>query len=315
LPVTESSATARERYQPIIVGRQEELAQLWELALKGRHVIVSGEAGIGKSALLKMLYQGLRAKGDLNVFRVADGRQFKNALLELTEQVHGQGLFRHPALSDTVVRSLPWNKLVPKVRLLTVKLLMESLIASLAGHKAILVWDQFDKATPTELAWLHQFLNVSTVIVGSREPASAKRKPILDRIPVRLEVGELTEAEGLELIDRCLEAAPFAVSNVCWYKKEILRKTRGNPRAIKDLLADHSLEKYVDNRMIRAMATDQGARYLAISWLVLVGALVFSVHRYIGRGLGDRDAYVIGAVGMVVFIFLSILVRKANRAS
>jgi hypothetical protein len=29
--------------------------------------------------------------------------------------------------------------------------------------------------------------------------------------------------------------------------------------------------------------------------------------------VGDRDAYIIGAVGMVTFLFLSFLVRRANR--
>jgi hypothetical protein len=134
-------------------------------------------------------------------------------------------------------------------------------------------------------------------------------------MPAKVEVRELSEAESRELVERCFEVAPFGVSNPDWYAREILRKTRGNPRAIKDLLADHSLEKYVDHRMIRAMANDQGARYFAVSWLALVAALLFSIHRYVGRGLGDRDAYIIGAVGMVTFIFLSMLVRKGNRKS
>jgi hypothetical protein len=308
-------AGARERYQPVVVGRREELAQLWELALKGRHVVVSGEPGIGKSVLLGMLRDGLRAQGDVHVFRVADSRQFKNALVELAEQFHAGGIYRHPGLSDSVLRSLPWEKLASKVRSLTVKTLAESLVTSLAGQHAILIWDQFEKATPTEISWFHQFLSAATVIVGTTDRANPKLKVILDRMPSRVEVKELSEGESLELVDRCFEIAPFAVSDVNWYKKEILRKTRGNPRAIKDLLADHALEKYVDHQMIRAMASDQGAKYFAISWLVLIGALLFSIHRYVGRGLGDRDAYIIGAVGMVVFIFLSILVRKANRAA
>ncbi len=90
-------------------------------------------------------------------------------------------------------------------------------------------------------------------------------------------------------------------------------QTKGNPRAIKDLLADHSLEKYIDAKMIPGMSSDQGVQYFAISWLVYGGALLFSVYRYVGRGLGDRDAYIIGAVGMILFFFLGVFVRKANR--
>jgi len=306
---------AREKYQSIVVGRKEELAQLWELALKGRHVIVSGEPGMGKTVLLEMLYQGLRAKGDINVFRVADARQFKTALVELAEQMHGRGIFQHPNLSENVVRSMPWEKLHSKVKSLTIKDLAELLVVSLGGQNAILIWDQFDRATPTELSWLHQFLNVAAVIIGTWDPTNPKLKVILDRIPAKVEVKELSEAESFELMDRCFEIAPFAVSNLKWYRNGIWRKSQGNPRAIKDLLADHSLEKYIDSQFIRSIQTEQSVKYFPISWIVLVGMVLFSVHRYMGRGLGDRDAYIIGAVGMVVFLFLTFLVRRANRVS
>jgi hypothetical protein len=98
----------------VVVGRREELAELWELTLKGRHVILAGEPGIGKSVLLEMLYEGLRSRGDLHVFRVSEERQFKNALLELARCMHERGIFRHPRLSETVVRSMSWEKLAMK---------------------------------------------------------------------------------------------------------------------------------------------------------------------------------------------------------
>jgi len=311
----ELRAGARERYQPIIVGRTRELAELWELASKGRHVLVSGAPGIGKSVLLEMLLEGLSERGDLNVFRVSEVRPFKNALVELAEQLHEKRIFLHPRLSVAVARALPWEKLAPKVRALTVKVLAETLVLSLKGRQAILICDQFDRATPTELAWFHQFFDVATVILATPDPTSSKLKPVLDRVPAKVELKEFSQAESEELIDRCFDAAPFAVSDIAWYRREIWRKSQGNPRAIKDLLADHSLEKYIDSQAIRAMASEQGVRYFAVSWVVLAGALLFSIHRYVGRGLGDRDAYIIGAVGMVVFIFLSMLVRKANRRS
>jgi hypothetical protein len=295
------------------VGRKKELAELWELALKGRHVIVTGGPGMGKTVLLEMLYQGLSAKGDVNTFRVADVRQFKAALVELAEQLHCRSILQHPTLSENVIRSMPWEKLCSKVKGLTIKDLAEALVLSLAGRHAILIWDQFDKATPTELSWLHQFLNTATVIVGTSDPTNPKLKMILDRIPAKVEIKELTEEESYELMDRCFEIAPFAVSNLKWYRREICRKSQGNPRAIKDLLADHSLEKYIDSQFIRSIQTEQSVKYFPISWIVLIGMVLFSVHRYMGRGLGDRDAYIIGAVGMVVFLFLTFLVRRANR--
>jgi energy-coupling factor transporter ATP-binding protein EcfA2 len=309
----ENPNSSRERYQSVTVGRQEELAQLWELALKGRHVIVTGSSGIGKSTLLLTFFESLRAQKDVLIFRIADARQFKNALVELAEQLHNQQSYRHPRLSPNIIRSMPWETLAAKTRALTIKALAESLILSLAGQNAIVIWDQFYKATPTELSWLHQFLNSATLIVGTSDPTSSKLKLVLDRIPARIEMKELTQQESYDLIDRCFQIAPFAVSDLLWYRREIWRKTRGNPRAIKDLLADHSLEKYIDSQIIRVINSEQGVQYFAISWGVLILTLLFSIYRYVGRGLGDRDAYIVGAVGMVVFLFLSLLVRRANK--
>ena len=309
------TGSAREKYQPIVVGRHEDLGQLWELALKGRHVMVTGPPGIGKSVLLEMLFSGLSAQRDVSVFRIADARQFKSALVELAEQMHTRGIYRHPKFSLNVLGSMPWEKLAPKVRSLTIKALAESLVLGLAGQSAIVIWDQFDRATPTELSWLHQFLNAATVLVGTSDPNNFKLKVILDRIPAKVELVELTERESYELMDCCFEVAPFAVSDLKWYRREIWRKSQGNPRAIKDLLADHSLEKYIDSQIIRSIQSEQGVRYFAVSWIALIVTLLFSIHRYVGRGLGDRDAYIIGAAGMVVFLFLSMLVRRANQPS
>ncbi|MDA2934070.1 hypothetical protein MYX82_06975 [Acidobacteria bacterium AH-259-D05] len=253
------------------------------------------------------------AQRDVYVFRITDARQFKSALVELAEQTHGRRIYQHPRFSMNVLRSMPWEKLASKVRSLTVKALAESLVVSLAGRGAIVIWDQFDRARPTELSWLHQFLKAATVLVGTSDPSSSKLKVILDRIPAKVELVELTESESYELMDCCFEMAPFAVSDLKWYRREIWRKTQGNPRAIKDLLADHSLEKYIDSQIIRSIQSEQGVRYFAISWIVLIVTVLFSIHRYVGRGLGDRDAYIIGAAGMVVFLFLSMLVRRANR--
>jgi MoxR-like ATPase len=172
LEQNELRLTARERYRPVVVGRREELAELWELTLKGRHVILAGEPGIGKSVLLEMLYEGLRSRGDLHVFRVSEERQFKNALLELARCMHERGIFRHPRLSEMVVRSMSWEKLASRVRALTVKELAETLVIGLTGRKAVLLWDQVDGATPTVVSWLHQFLSVATMVVAtpSRPP-------------------------------------------------------------------------------------------------------------------------------------------------
>jgi len=51
--------------------------------------------------------EGLSERGDVNVFRVAEIRPFKNALVELAEQLHERRILLHPRLSAAVVGALP----------------------------------------------------------------------------------------------------------------------------------------------------------------------------------------------------------------
>ena len=64
-----------------------------------------------------------------------------------------------------------------------------------------------------------------------------------------------------------------------------------------------------------SIQSEQSTKYFPISWAVYFCALGFSAHRYMGRGLGDRDAYIIGAIGMLLFLFLGMIVRKGNKVS
>jgi len=80
-----------------------------------------------------------------------------------------------------------------------VKALAEALVLSLKGRQATLICDRFDRATPTELAWFHQFFDVATVILATSDPANSKLRPVLDRVPAKVELAEFSEQESQEL--------------------------------------------------------------------------------------------------------------------
>lgn len=305
--------SSRESFEPVFVGREELLAELWELALKGRHTLVFGEKGVGKSALLERLYRGLKEGGEVKVLFVEDARNLKPMLISLAQQLHEYRLFQHPYLSDAAVKGMTWRKLLPKVRSLTIPDLARAVITSLQGQGCLLLLDHLEKLLPTAEAWLNQLLNVATLIVATSDPQAKSLKAFLQRIPAKVEVPPLTREETSRMIEQCLALVPIAVQDPDHYRRGIYHASGGNPKVVKDLLADHSLEKKIDRRGIRELDLDAKAQYVATSWAFLVLIVLFGAVRYIGRGIGDRDSFILGAVMMLVMILVGIFVRRANR--
>jgi MoxR-like ATPase len=85
---------------PTFVGREEIVASLQRLLLKGQHACLTGDRGIGKTAILEAIVRWLREeKPGLRFIHVADEMTFKNLLVSLARGLHELGLFRHPLIA------------------------------------------------------------------------------------------------------------------------------------------------------------------------------------------------------------------------
>lgn len=306
-------SSTRETFEPIFLGRADLLATLWGLALKGRHTLITGAKGIGKSALMERLYRGLKEGGEVRVLLVEESRNLRPMMLALAEQLHEHRLFRHPYLADTATSRMTWRTLLPKARGLAAADLARAVITSLQGQRCLLLLDHLDRLVPTTEGWFHQLINVATLIVATSDPQAKSLKSFLERIPARVEVPALTREETYQLIDACLTLVPIAAQDPEHYRRSIYHASGGNPKAVKDILADHSLEKRIDRQGIRELDLGTQARYVATSWAFLLLFVVFGALRYAARGIGDRDNFIIGAVMMLIMIVVGAFARKANR--
>ena len=309
-----AEASSRELYEPVFVGREEILSTLWELALKGRNTLLWGEHGMGKSAILERLYRGLREGGEVKVLFVEDSRNLKPILMSLAQQLHAYGLFSHPHLSDGAVRGMTWRKLLPKVRGLGVPDLARAVIASMQGRRCLVLLDQLERLLPTGEAWLNQVVNVATVIVATADAQARSLRGFLQRIPAKVEVPPLSREETYRMIEACCAIVPVAVQDPEHYRRTLYHASGGNPKRVKDMLADHSLERRLDRQGIRELDLEVTAKYFATSWGLFGLMVLFGAVRYIGRGIGDRDSFIIGAVMMLVMMLVGYFVRRANRS-
>jgi MoxR-like ATPase len=94
---------------PTFVGRVEILDTIKQHVLKGQHVCVEGDRGIGKTAITEEIVRWLRdEKPGLRVIHSADEMTFKNLLVQLAKALHELGLFRHPLISPDEMETLEW---------------------------------------------------------------------------------------------------------------------------------------------------------------------------------------------------------------
>ena len=81
------------------VGREEILDTIKRHLLKGQHVCINGDRGIGKTAIIEEIVRFLREeKPGLRFIHLADEMTFKNLLVSLARGLHELGLFRHPLI-------------------------------------------------------------------------------------------------------------------------------------------------------------------------------------------------------------------------
>jgi predicted ATPase len=257
------------RREPLLTGRQHELAALWkqfEETTAGRlHVtLVAGEPGIGKTRLLNEVAGCAEQVGALVLrggaseaegmppylpFLEALGQHIRTATLDqLREQIDAMGPVLATILPELPLRlsELPGSYPLPpeQARLRLYEAVGAFLAAIAAPHGLVLLLDDLqwaDTATLDLLCYLAQHQATSRLYVlgayRSDELAShpALERSILDLTRGRqltvLALGSLTEADVAELITALLGVPPHpTLSQLLWKESE------GNPFFLEEVL-------------------------------------------------------------------------------
>jgi len=315
----------RERpSEEIFVGREAELAEVWERALRRQNVLVVGGPRVGKTALVRRLAEGLREGGDQVVVMV-EGGGLRGMLLGMAEQLHAYGLLRVEVLGWTAgMEGLPWSgrgNLGARVRGLLLPELRELVVRSLeacreVGAEPVVIVDGLDRLGVGVEEFLNRLLDLGGVVLvmdveRSRE---GRFRRIVARFAHVVELRNLSEEEANLLIEAYRRRYPVLVEDEAAWRRTLLLLSGGNPGLLGDLLRDHARESVVREEVVRGLSVREAAvAVIPVSWMVYGVLFIFVVLRYVGRGIGDRDSFIIGAVGMSVLIITGFLIRWGNR--
>jgi len=285
----------------LLIGREPELQRLRENVARGRHSLLFGKVGLGKSHLLRVLERELPRSIYLEQIR-----PLRASLLALCQALHARGELGLPGLPPDT----PWAEGAKKLARLNIRELTDLLVQSLHDRGSVLILDQLEGLTPSMAPAMERLL-AEALVLG----ATSQLKPALQKIWWafdRIDLAPLTREEARELLWAL--ADPAKISDAAMFENKVLAQANGNPYALVEMVKQVAGVRQVGPQAIRDLSHGAGVHYLDLTpVLLLVGAGILAA-RFVALGLHDRDLYIIaGSLGAVFFVVRYFLYRALRR--
>ena len=304
-----------------LIGREALVEQIAREARKGRHLLLTGPVGIGKSAVLEAAIERLLLRQNRIVIHVGE-HQAKGQFLEMARGLLESGLLKPSALEldaglDAVdPAALEWVKIKRQVTRLSIRDLCAVIVPVLHEQRGqvLIAVDDLTQVTPTLVAFWLAVCDAAQIIA-----CASARKPNVAKLWWKLaeiEIPSLTPDSARAIAQSYLQQTGTLVESPQLFIAHLVQQANGNPQALADLLADASKERLVDKRKIREMRHAAGVRYLDFTPVMIVALASIVGARYLAMGTGDTELYIFA--GMLAAVVISVrvfLFRGAGRAS
>ena len=334
-----------------LIGRDELVVQVVRELKKGKHLVLTGPVGIGKSAVLAAALKRLAPSSadlrqfdpvaeeacrlpepakaapthaggpDLTLVYITE-QQAKGQFVQMARRLIEAGIQKPSALDlakhhdERPPGGIEWAKIRRHVNRLSIRDLTGAIIPALYAHAGavLIAVDDMTRLTPTQQAfWLSVFEHAQVATCAS------ERKRGLRKLWWKMkavEIPPLAPAAASAIVRDYIARQGMLIESPGLYVGHVVKQAGGNPQAILDMLDESSKEKRVDKRQIRAMRHQAGVRYLDFTpVMVIAGALIVGT-RYLAIGLGDTALYVLAGMAAALFIALRFFLFKgAGRAS
>ena len=304
-----------------MIGREELIEKITREARKGRHLLLTGPAGIGKSTILEAVIDRLIVRRDLIVLHVNE-HQAKGQFLEIARGLLESGLLKPSALEldasldDLDPAAIEWAKIKRSVNRLSIRDLTAAIIPAIHAHKGrvLIAVDDLTMVTPTLVAFWLAILDAAQLITCAHE----KRKNV-SRLWWKLaeiEIAPLSVDSARAIAQEYMTQTGMLVESPALFIAHVVQQANGNPQALADLLADSSKERVVDKQRIREMRHAAGVRYLDFTPVMIVALASIIGARYLAIGTGDTELYIFaGMLAAVVISMRVFLFKGAGKAN
>jgi integrase/recombinase XerD len=285
-----------------VIGRQTERARLLANVARGRHTLLVGPIGAGKTHLLRTV-----AAEVPEAVYVPHVQPLRLCLLALAERLHARGQL---VLATGDAAPETWPECARLLNRVTVRELTTVVVASLRTRPTVLILDSLEAATPAMAPILEACLEAATVLGATRDCRPGLQK--LWWAFERRDLPPLAREEARELLWTVVDRA--RISDPALFEATVLEQAAGNPHAIVEMARQVPAEGPVALEAIRALQHGAGLRYLDLTPVLLLVAAGLVAARFVALGLDNRDLYILaGTLGALFFVVRVLLMRKAGR--
>ena len=337
-----------------LIGRDNLVEKAAGEVRKGRHVLLTGKVGVGKSSVLDAILARLerrrderapvdvetddppreredraererygheRRKRTQTVIPVAD-HQPKAQFVAIARRLLAAGLLDPLALElpepyrDLPPEQIEWAKIRRHVNRLSMRDLTAAIIPALHDHhgKVLIAVDDLTSVTPTLVAFWLAVFDAAQVI-GCASQKKANLAKLWWKM-TEIEIPPLTPEATREIVQTYIARQGMLIESPGLFVGHIVKQSGGNPQAIADMLDDSSKERLVDKARIRELRHAAGVRYFDFTPVLIVALASVVGARYLAIGTGDTELYIFA--GMLAAVVISVrvfLFRGAGKAN
>ena len=300
------------------VGRDRELTLAEAALAKGNNLLVTGRAGIGKSAFLRALYER-RARARVCLW-LPEGN-VKAVTNDLARQVHTLvGLSVPEDLVPQRYRMklrragrVDWEWINRAVTRLPARESMELVARSLKDRDALVFIESLE-VPPTQAEFFTVLLDNAQVAAAMDDTNRRVRiERLLWRFRERVELKPLPAADCRAIAEQWLATRPvrFESDRVREaFLRAIEQDSGGVPAAIRGMLEAATAEAEVTRATVRAFMHRAGVRYMDMTPTLVLGMMLVVAGRYIASGLNNNELYILSGIGIALFLGLRLLMYR-----
>lgn len=304
-----------------IVGRDKLLTEIFTEIKKGKHILLTGSIGIGKSTMLEALHHATNSSNTKSIF-IPQTNPMKPCLEDIVEALHRHGdLLLGDYENANFKADMPWPKLRRSVRRMIIKDLSSIIIRSLHArsrkgtpHKKYIVFlDHLERITPTQEAFFSSISHHAAVVGATDEKKPSRYLKRIWWMFKDVEVPALSDDEIKDIAAMFVDTSGLLIEDRQLFLTTIAKESKGNPLACANMLTEYQGEKVIKRSHMRQFHAEAGTRQVDITPIFLLAFAVGIAARFFALGLNDATLYVLAGFTYAAFYFLRFFFYKAVR--